>query len=89
MLGCALPWRPGSEPVTSAPWATFTRLASALSIRGTSMWAPSPVRRAAATAVAACRPVSTSTSATPTLWGSPSGGPVIDISPLSAWATKS
>ncbi len=37
----------------------------------------------------ACSPVSTSTSATPTFIGSPSGSPVIDIRPLSAWATKS
>ena len=89
MLGWALPWRWGSCPVISALEATFTRLASALSMNDTSIRSPSPLCRAARMAEDAWRPASTSTSATPTFIGSPPGSPVIDIRPLSAWATKS
>ena len=45
--------------------------------------------RAARIAAAALSPARISTTATPTFIGSPSGSPVIDIRPLSAWTVKS
>src|SRR5882724_1143807 len=64
MLGCALPYLPGSAPVTSAFSATLTSAAKALSSNEISISSPSPLRsrrRSAATiAVAALRPASTS-----------------------------
>ena len=57
------------------------------------MYWPSPVRArwcsAARMAMVAFSPVARSTVATPTLLAAPSAGPVIDISPDSAWTTKS
>ena len=60
-----------------------------LSSSDTSIRSPSPRFTAARIATAACKPVSTSTIATPTFIGSPSASPVIDMMPLSACATKS
>src|ERR671914_621840 len=77
MFGWALPWRSGSRPVTSAFWATLTSPASPLSSSGTSIRAPSPPCSPARMAAAACRPASTSTSATPTLYGGPLSPPLI------------
>ena len=81
----------GSGPVTSAFWATLTRPASALSISDTSIRAPSPAvqrgedrrrRRAGPVEHVHQRHADLERRRRP-------GAPVIDISPLSAWATKS
>ncbi len=101
MLGWALPSRPGATPLTNAFWAWFTRLArvepsSETSIRWPSPAIADPVRSrptsAARMATVPSIPLTTSLIATPTLVGSPpssSDAPVIDMSPLAAWITKS
>jgi len=87
--------------VTKAFWAWFTRIASVDSSSETSIRWPRPCAgepsrsrpaRAARIATAPRIPVVTSLIATPTFDGSPptsSGNPVIDISPPTAWSTKS
>ena len=93
MLGWALPIRPGVTP--AAVWAVdwFTSAASRQVSRFSSTAWPWPVRsrwrRAARMPVVANRPVITSTSATPTFCGSPSGAPVTLIRPPTAWSSRS
>jgi hypothetical protein len=93
MVGCAFPQRAGSRPVTSAACVTLTSPASAVSKSDTSTRCPRPPasrsRSAASTAMAALWPVSTSTTATPTLCGAPSGSPVTAIHPARACTAKS
>ena len=89
MLAWALPSRGASSPVTRALCATLTRAASVASSSETSTRSPVPRCSAASTATAAFRPHSTSLTATPTLCGGASAGPVMCMSPLSAWAMKS
>src|SRR4026208_1009099 len=55
MLGCELPWRPGSSPVTRADCATFTSDESATSSSEISMCLRSPESFAARVAVAGAR----------------------------------
>ena len=101
MFGWALPRRPGDSPVTKRFWAWFAShdsvdSRSEMSIRWPRPWAGDPGRSrpaiAASTAVAPSIPVVRSLIATPTFVGPPpsaSGGPVIDMSPETAWITKS
>ena len=101
MFGWAFPRRPGAAPPTNAFWAWLTRLASVAPRIDTSTRCPRPATAlpsrsrpssAARTPTAPSIPVTTSLIATPTLVGappSPSGLPVIDISPLVAWMMKS
>ena len=85
--------RVGTTPaiVNAEPW--LTSAASSAENRLTSTRWPSPVasrwRSAARIPTVANSPASTSTSATPTFWGSPSGAPVMLISPPSAWTSRS
>jgi len=91
MFGCWLPKRGGVWPDTRKLLATLTSAAIWASSSATSMDWPCPVRSLCRTAarieVAANSPANTSEMATPTLYGGPSSGPVIDISPLMAWIT--
>ena len=101
MFGWALPSRPGARSVANAFCAWLTRLASvAPRIDTSTRWPRAIARRAraprptsaASTPTAPSIPVTTSLIATPTLVGPPpssSVAPVIDISPLAAWMTKS
>ena len=95
MFGWALPRRSAARPVTKAFWAWLTSTASVEPSRETSTrWPASTAARASAARIpiAANRPVTTSLIATPTLVGRPpsaSASPVIDISPPTAWITKS
>ena len=94
MLGCALPIRCGTTPaiVYAEPWLTsaaeqrrqqvdLDQLALAGRVAGGASAARIPT--------VANSPASTSTSATPTFCGSPSGAPVMLISPPSAWTSRS
>ncbi|MOA54163.1 hypothetical protein D3C78_1777340 [compost metagenome] len=80
-----MPSRGGTSPPTSQFMLTLDSIASAQSNSAMSMYWPTPVwwrdSSAACTALAAYRPVNRSVTATPTLCGSPSAGPVMLISP--------
>ena len=90
--------RCGARPPTNAFWAWLTSTASVDSSSDTSIrWPDAPVSPARASSPARTEtvpnsPVTTSLMATPTFVGSPpsaSVAPVIDISPPTAWITKS
>ncbi len=91
--GAALPMRPGVTPpaVNAVPW--LTSAASREESRSTSTRCPAPVavrwRSAARIPTEAKSPARTSTSATPTFCGSPSGAPVMLMSPPRAWMSRS
>ena len=93
MLGWALPIRCGTTAaiVYADPW--LTSAPSSADSRLTSTSWPRPVasrwRVAARIPTVAKSPASTSTTATPTFCGSPSGVPVMLISPPSACTSRS
>lgn len=93
MLGCALPIRLGTTPATAYADAWLTRADSSELSRFTSTCCPCPVasrcRRAARMPSEACRPVITSTRATPALTGSPAASPVTLIRPPTACTSRS
>ena len=88
-----MPQRIGVLPSIRYAMPKWKLMAQAVSNSATSTYWPSPVRlrwkRAARVAWAAPRPVVTSIIGMPVRVGSPSGRPVIDMKPLSAWATGS
>ena len=100
MFGWALPRRPATGPVTNAFCAWFDehrerrrRAATRRSVgRAAAPPTPTGAISPARIPIAANSPVTTSLIATPTLSGRPpsaSASPVIDISPPTAWITKS
>ena len=88
-----LPWRAASRPVTRDELATLMSAARPVETRFVFTCAPAPSRprawSAPRIAVTADQPASTSTSATPILYGEPSAGPVIAMSPVAPWARRS
>ena len=93
MLGCALPMAWGTAPAPMTPCTWLTRADSVELSRLTDTACPCPVRVRSASAArmptVACRPVRTSTSATPTLVGWSGEGPVMLMSPPIAWTRRS
>ena len=85
MLGCAVPSADGTMPPIKVFAAWFTMAATLASNSDTLTWRPTPVRSRSASAarmpIAACRPVTTSSSATPAFTGAPPGSPVTLIRP--------
>jgi hypothetical protein len=88
-----LPWRRAGWPVESADWETLTSACTPdLVHRHVQVRAAAERRRptsAARIAVAAWIPVSTSTSATPTLIGGPPASPVMLCRPTKPCITAS
>ena len=93
MLGWALPIARGTAPAPTTACAWFTSAESVELSRFTETCWPTPLRARSCSAAriptVACRPVSTSTRATPTFVGWSGAGPVMLISPPIACTSRS